>query len=137
MLRIILSIGNVETNHFAVWHDKAGNAVNSPLAGVVDPVTGVKYPNLNAAPFGGERFQTNLIFPEPCHFIGQLPPCSIIRPTLAANAGAVATISSFTADLLFDGQSQTFFDTVLELADKADDAFRDTPERRGQEAARG
>src|SRR6202011_1996636 len=47
VLRIIVSIGGVETNHFSLWHDKAGNAVNQPLAGVTDPVTGVAFPNLN------------------------------------------------------------------------------------------
>jgi hypothetical protein len=38
-LLIAVSIGGVETNHFSLWHDKAGNAVAEPLAGVVDPVT--------------------------------------------------------------------------------------------------
>ena len=33
VLRIIVSIGGVETNHFSLWHDKAGNAVAQPLAG--------------------------------------------------------------------------------------------------------
>ena len=37
VLRIIVSIGGVETNHFSLWHDKAGNAVAQPLAGVTDP----------------------------------------------------------------------------------------------------
>ena len=37
VLRIVVSIGGVEVNHFAVWHDKAGNAVAQPLAGVTDP----------------------------------------------------------------------------------------------------
>ncbi len=41
VLRIIVSIGGVETNHFSLWHDKAGNAVAQPLAGVTDPETGV------------------------------------------------------------------------------------------------
>jgi hypothetical protein len=43
---------------------------------------------------------------------------------LIANAGAVATIKSFTADRLFDGQSKEFFDTVMALAEAADAAQR-------------
>jgi hypothetical protein len=127
VLRIIVSIGGTEVNHFAVWHDKAGNAVSQPLAGVVDPETGVTFPDLNAPPFGGEQFQTNLIFPEPTDFLRgeRLPPCSVIRPTLVQNAGAVATIKAFTADLLFEGQSSAFFEAAMALATAADAAHRD------------
>jgi hypothetical protein len=123
VLRIVISIGGVETNHFSLWHDKAGNAVAQPLAGVTDPETGVTFPDLNAD--GGELNQTNLILPEPCEFLGRdLPECSIVRPTLDRNGGAVATITSFTADRLFDGQSAKFFRTIHELAGEADAAER-------------
>lgn len=123
VLRIVVAIGGVETNHFSLWHDKAGNAVNKPLAGVVDPITGVTFPNLNAK--GGDLNQTSLILPEPAQFIHKdLPPCSVVRPTLDASAGAVATIESFTADRLFDGQSPKFFRTVRRLAREADAAQR-------------
>ena len=123
VLLIVVSIGGVETNHFSLWHDKAGNAVNQPLAGVVDPETKLEFPNLNAK--GGELSQTNLILPEPTQFISNdLPACSVVRPTLDQNAGAVATINSFTADQLFKGQSPRFFDTVMELARAADAAQR-------------
>jgi hypothetical protein len=122
-LRIIVSIGGVETNHFSLWHDKAGNAVAQPLAGVTDPVTGVTYPDLNAK--GGELNQTNLILPEPCEFLSpDLPACSIVRPTVDALGGAVATIASFTADRLFAGQSAQFFRVVNKLAHEADAATR-------------
>ena len=47
VLRIVVAIGGVETNHFSLWHDKAGNAVADPLAGVKDPRTGTFFPNLN------------------------------------------------------------------------------------------
>ena len=126
VLRIIVSIGGSEVNHFAVWHDKAGNAVAQPLAGVTDPETGVTFPDFNSAPFGGSLFQTNLIFPEPCDFIGneRLPKCSIIRPTRDNLAGAVATINAFTQSLLFMGQSDAFFDDVMRLARAADAAQR-------------
>jgi hypothetical protein len=123
VLRIIVSIGGVETNHFSLWHDKAGNAVAQPLAGVKDPKTGVTFPDLNAK--GGELNQTNLILPEPCEFLHRdLPDCSIVRPTLDDLGGAVATIKSFTADRLFEGQSPKFFRTIHELARDADAAQR-------------
>src|SRR6201995_513743 len=122
-LRIIVSIGGVETNHFSLWHDKAGNAVAQPLAGVTDPKTGVTFPDLNAK--GGELNQTNLILPVPCDFLHKdLPHCSIVRPTLDNNGGAVATIKSFTADRLFEGQSPKFFRTIHQLARDADAAQR-------------
>jgi hypothetical protein len=123
VLQIVVSIGGVETNHFSLWHDKAGNAVNQPLAGVIDPVTGLKFPDLNAS--GGEATQTNLILPEPAQFLRKdLPACSVVRPTLDQNAGAVATIKSFTGDKLFDGQPPSFFRTVMQLARDADAAHR-------------
>ena len=106
VLRILLSIGPTETAHFQTWHDKAGNA-----PALTDPTNGLVFPDLNAAPFGGQDFQTNLIMPEPTIFLSRkFPPVSIIRPTqIAGSGGAVATIKSFTADGLFIGQSQEFF----------------------------
>ena len=75
----------------------------------------------------GALVQPNLIFPTPCEFISRaLPHCAIVRPTLDRNGGAVATIKSFTADRLFEGQSARFFTTVMELARKADAAGRRT-----------
>jgi hypothetical protein len=124
-LLIAVSIGGVETNHFSLWHDKAGNAVAQPLAGVVDPVTKLKFPDLNANPFPPEEFKTNLILPEPTQFISKnLPACSVVRPTLDENGGAVATINSFTADKLFENQSDQFFSKIMELAKAADAAER-------------
>lgn len=122
VLRIIVAIGGVETNHFSLWHDKAGNAVNAPLAGVKDPTTGTFFPNLNNT--GGEATQTNLILPEPCEFIPGLPKCSIVRPTLDSNAGAMAAVTGLTASRLFTGQSLTFFSAVKRLAREADAAER-------------
>jgi hypothetical protein len=122
-LRVLVSILGVEVNHFAVWHDKAGNAVSQPLAGVTDPETGVTFPDLNSPPFGGEQFQTNLIFPEPCDFIKPgFPACAVIRPSLKQNAGAVATATAIANSGLFTGQSQAFFEAVTALASAADDA---------------
>jgi len=125
VLRVLLSILGVEVNHFAVWHDKAGNAVSDPLAGVTDPITGVTFPDLNAPPFGGELFQTNLIFPEPCAFIKpDFPVCSVIRPSSKQNAGAVVTATAIVNSRLFLGQSQAFFSAVGALAMAADAAVR-------------
>jgi hypothetical protein len=124
VLRILVSIGGVEIDHFGLWHDKAGNAVAQPLAGVVDPETGLTFPDLNA--LNSELDQTNLILPEPCEFISKsLPQCSVIRPTSTKEGGAVATIKAFTDDLLFLGQSQAFFSLVNKLAVEADSVRRD------------
>jgi Ferritin-like domain len=123
VLRILVSIGGVEIDHFGLWHDKAGNAVSQPLAGVIDPVTGLTFPDLNA--LNSELDQTNLILPEPCEFISKsLPQCSVIRPTSTQNGGAVATIKSFTDDLLFQGQSKSFLTLVNRLAVEADSVRR-------------
>src|SRR6201981_1042433 len=123
VLRILVSIGGVEIDHFGLWHDKAGNAVAQPLAGVIDPVTGLTFPDLNA--LNSELDQTNLILPEPCQFIDKnLPQCSVIRPTSTKEGGAVATIKAFTDDLLFLGQSPAFFNLVNKLAVEADSVRR-------------
>jgi Ethanolamine utilization protein EutJ (predicted chaperonin) len=83
----------------------------------------VTFPDLNAK--GGELNQTNLILPEPSEFLHKnLPACSVVRPTLDRNAGAVAAIKGFTADRLFEGQSAKFFNTVRQLAREADAAQR-------------
>jgi hypothetical protein len=128
VLRVLLSIGPTETTHFQTWHDKAGNAVSTPLAPLTDGA--LVFPNLNAPPFpvgfGLEDFQTNLIMPEPCPFLRQgFPAVSIIRPTSIEQGGAVATIQGFTADGLFIGQSSDFFRTINELAEEADKARRE------------
>jgi hypothetical protein len=121
VLRILLSIGPTETAHFQTWHDKAGNA-----PALTDPTNGLVFPNLNASPFGGEDFQTNLIMPEPTVFLSRkFPAVSIIRPTqIAGSGGAVATVKAFTDDGLFIGQSQEFFALLHQLAEQADAARR-------------
>ncbi|HKD05067.1 MAG TPA: ferritin-like domain-containing protein [Bryobacteraceae bacterium] len=119
VLRILLSIGPTETSHFQTWHDKAGNA--PPLT---DPTNGLVFPNLNAPPFGGETFQTNLIMPEPCPFISpSLPVCSVIRPTKTEGA-AMGAVNFLTAMGLFSGQSAGFFTLLQQLAANADAATR-------------
>ena len=117
VLRILLSIGPTETQHFQTWMDKAGNA--PPLT---DPTNGLVFPDLNAPPFGGEDFQTNLIMPEPTIFLNRkFPVCSIIRPTETKGA-AMGAVKALTADGLFIGQSQEFFSALRDLAAAADAA---------------
>jgi hypothetical protein len=120
VLRVLLSIGGTEIAHFQTWHDKAGNA--PPLT---DPTTSnptLVFPDLNAPPFDGEDFQTNLIMPEPCPFLSRkFPVCSIIRPTETRGA-AMAAAAALTADGLFIGQSPQFFQALQDLASDADKA---------------
>jgi len=125
VLRILLSIGPTETAHFQTWHDKAGNAVNTPLAPLTDPNDHtLVFPNLNVTP-GGEDFQTNLIMPEPCPFLSRkFPVCSIIRPTEMKGA-AMGAVKALTLDGLFIGQSKAFFQLLRDLAEDADEAKRE------------
>src|SRR2546425_13189650 len=114
VLRILLSIGPTETMHFQTWQDKAGNA-----PALTDPTNGLVFPDLNAPPFGGEDFQTNLIMPEPTIFLSRkFPPVSIIRPTETEGA-AMGALKALTDDGLFIGQSQEFFTFLGGLADEA------------------
>lgn len=117
VLRILLSIGPTETMHFQTWQDKAGNA--PPLT---DPTNGLVFPDLNAAPFGGEDFSTNLIMPEPTVFLDRkFPACSIIRPT-ETHGAAMGAVKFLTDTGLFRGQSAEFFAVLKELAEAADAA---------------
>ena len=121
VLRILLSIGGSEIMHFQTWQDKAGNA---PPLTAVDPVTGVSvtFPDLNAPPFGGEEFQTNLIMPEPTIFLNRaFPIVSIVRPT-ETDGAAMGALNALTADGLFIGQTPAFFALLTELAEAADHA---------------
>jgi hypothetical protein len=138
VLRILLSIGGVEIDHFSLWHDKLGNAFAPPVAPFTDPGTGLTFLNFNdpanqhnsklsAADqsAGSQMFQTNLILPEPCEFISpSLPACSVIRPTLSKNGGPVATIKAFTADNLFVHQDPKFLEALMDLASAAEAAQR-------------
>jgi hypothetical protein len=123
VLRIVVSIGGTEVDHFGVWQDVAANVVEPPLAGVKDPETGTFFPNLDAS--GRDSTRANNIFPKPCEFIEpSLPDCSIIRPTLSKNGGAVAAVKFLTSTGLFKGQSNAFFAAATALARAADAAVR-------------
>jgi len=121
VLRVVLSIGPTEAMHFQTWQDKAGNA--PALTDPKDP--SLVFPNLNAPPFGGEDFQTNLIMPEPTVFLSrQFPACSIVRPT-GTKGAAMGALKFLTAMGLFLGQSKEFFAFMIDLAEDADEARRD------------
>ncbi|MGA8720034.1 MAG: ferritin-like domain-containing protein, partial [Solirubrobacteraceae bacterium] len=123
VLRIVVSIGGTEVDHFGVWQDVAANVIEPPLAGVKDPETGTFFPNLDAS--GRNSTRANNIFPQPCEFIApSLPDCSIIRPTLPANGGAMAAVKFLTSTGLFKGQSSAFFAAATALAQAADAAVR-------------
>lgn len=117
VLNILAGIGGAEVNHFAIWHDKAGNA---PAVSV----PGVTFPDMED--FNGDELrQKNLIMPEPCKFIASgLPDCSVIRPASTRKAGAVAAVNALTRSGLFSGQSQNFFKLLGALAAAADSAHR-------------
>lgn len=123
VLRILLSIGPTETMHFQTWQDKAGNA--TPLTDT-DPITGATVTFADLTTGQPESLQSNLIMPEPAPFLNKrrFPPVSIIRPT-ATRGAAMAAIHAFTADGLFRGQDDEFFDLLHDLAADADAARRE------------
>jgi hypothetical protein len=128
VLRLLISMGPIESMHFQTWHEKAGK-----VRPMTDPTSGLTFPDLNAGidPNTGARgpavrqtFQTNLIMPEPCPFIStSLPACSVVRPTKTTGA-ATGALKFLTAMGLFIGQSQDFFSYLTELASAADAAQR-------------
>ena len=125
VLRILISIGPTETMHFQTWSDKAGNAVQPPLAPLTDSTNGLTFPDLNSPPFDTETFQTSQIMPEPCPFISRsLPACSIIRPTETKGI-AMGAVNFLTAMGLFIGQVPAFFELLKDLAAEADAAKRE------------
>ena len=129
VLRILLSIGPTETMHFQTWQDKAGNANTNPNGPpgnppftVFDPVNNSTVTFFDLHFNQPETLQANLIMPEPCPFLSRtFPNCSIIRPTKTEGA-AMGAVNGLTADGLFRGQSQAFFDLLNRLAEEADAA---------------
>jgi hypothetical protein len=122
VLRIVVSIGGVEVDHFGLWHDKVANTLGPP-----NDVTdhGLTFPDLSGST--DPLKQPNKILPEPCDFISKsLPECSVIRPSSVQNAGAMAAVKALRKSNLFEGQSNEFFDTITHLAQAADEAERKT-----------
>ena len=128
VLRLLISMGPIESMHFQTWHEKAGR-----VRPITDPTNGLTFPDLNSGidPNTGARsaavrqmFQPNLIMPEPCPFIStSLPVCSVVRPTNTTGA-ATGALKFLTAMGLFIGQSQDFFSYLTDLASAADAAQR-------------
>ena len=135
VLRILLSIGPSETMHFQTWQDKAGNA--TPLTDF-DPVNNstVTFTTLSAAQgetnpesLNGDTLQSNLIMPEPTHFLDQkFGPVAIIRPTSTQLGGATAAVQSFVTDGLFldpkTKKNTGIVQNLMQLAEEADQARR-------------
>jgi hypothetical protein len=124
VLEITLGIGGDEIAHFLEWVDFSGNGVQAPIAPFTDSKTGLTFPNF-FTPLN-KLIQPSLIFPVPCEFRPNLPHVSIIRPLTDQVGGAVAAVSALTASGLFIGQSQPFFDALIDLAEAADAAERET-----------
>jgi hypothetical protein len=61
VLRIVLSIGRDEIAHFLEWVDFAGNGVQTPIAPLTDPITGLVVLDFNAT--ADPLLETHLIFP--------------------------------------------------------------------------
>jgi hypothetical protein len=126
VLRILLSIGPTETAHFQTWHDKAGNAPSLSDTDQGFPgSTGdsVFFPDLTTGS-DPEALQKNLIMPEPTIFLNRkFPIVSIVRPTETIGA-AMGAVRALTADGLFIGQSDQFFELLRDLATDADAAKR-------------
>ena len=119
VLRILLSIGGTEIQHFQTWQDKAGNA--TPVTDV-DPITGATVTFTDLTSNQPDTLQANLIFPEPCEFLSSaFPACAVIRPTLEGS-GAVSAVLALMQDGLFIGQSDAFVQAALDLAEAADGA---------------
>lgn len=118
VLRIVASIGGTEVFHFAIWNDGAGDCPKVRVPGLF-------FPDIEEAFDGDPLRQKSLIMPEPCQFIDpSLPRCSVIRPTLVENAGAMAAVTALTNSGLFIGQTPEFFQTLQDLAQAADSASR-------------
>ncbi len=136
VLRILLSIGPSETMHFQTWQDKAGNATPLTDFDKINNST-VTFSTLSAAQgetdpesLNGDTLQSNLIMPEPTHFLDKkLGPVAIIRPTSTRLNGAVAAVQGFVSDGLFldpktNANTTGIVPVLMRLAEEADAARR-------------
>jgi hypothetical protein len=128
VLKITLGIGGDEIAHFLEWVDFSGNGVQAPVAPFTDSVSGLSFPNFFTNPplSPATLVQPSLIFPVPCEFINpSLGLVAVIRPSDDRFAGAQAAVKALTDDGLFIGQSTKFFETLQQLAEEADAAYRE------------
>ena len=122
VLKILLSIGGDEILHFLEWVDFSGNAVQPPLAPLVDPNNGLTFPNFDLTV--NPSLQTNLIFGIATEFISpKLPLCSVIRPT-NTKGFASGVVQALTSSGHFIGQSPAFHKAFQAIASAADTAQR-------------
>jgi Ferritin-like domain len=130
VLRVLLSIGGSEIMHFQTWHDKAGNATHITDGDLTFPDlnSGIDPNNGNTGTDVADKFQSNLIMPEPTVFLNpKFGPVSIIRPTSTQQGGAVASVVSFVDDGLFldpTNKNTGIVDVLMSLAEEADEARR-------------
>jgi hypothetical protein len=130
VLRVLLSIGGSEIMHFQTWHDKAGNATHITDGDLTFPDLnrGIDPNNGNTGTNVADKFQSNLIMPEPTVFLSpKFGPVSIIRPTSTQQGGAVASVVSFVDDGLFldpTNKNTGIVDVLMRLAEEADEARR-------------
>ena len=80
--------------------------VEPPLAEVKDPETGTFFPNLDAS--GVDSTRANKIFPVPSNHRPEPARCSIVRPTLSKNGGAMERRVPHVTGL-FQGQCSALF----------------------------
>jgi hypothetical protein len=111
--------------HFQTWQDKAGNAdAGNPPFTITDPINNSTVTFVDLSASTDELLQSNLIMPEPTPFLStSFPICSIVRPTNTVGA-AMGALNALTADGLFTGQTQEFFQLLADLASDADQAKR-------------
>ena len=114
--------------HFQIWQEKAvgANAGNATPFTVTDSINNstVTFIDLLTGDGDQEHLQANLIMPEPCPFLSpSFPICSIIRPT-QTKGFATGVVKALAATNLFLGQTQEFFDLLMDLATDADQAQR-------------
>jgi hypothetical protein len=130
VLRVLLSIGGSEIMHFQTWHDKAGNATHITDGDLTFPDLnrGIDPNNGSTGTDVADKFQSNLIMPEPTVFLNPtFGPVSIIRPTSTQQGGAVASVVSFVDDGLFldpTNKNTGIVDVLMRLAEEADEARR-------------
>jgi hypothetical protein len=77
----------------------------------------------------GDTLQSNLIMPEPTHFLDKkFGPVAIVRPTSIKNGGATAAVVGFAQDGLFldpiKKKNTGIVGKLMELAEEADEARR-------------
>jgi hypothetical protein len=111
VMRITSSIYATEAIHYAVFRQSLEGVM-----GVSRADGKLAIPDLRGGKRGSFR-----VMPLRTRFLDpKFPTCSVIRPSLTANAGAVAAATGLVHSNLFKGQSATFLNAVVALAKAAD-----------------